>query len=189
MSFLRMLRHASDQSLSHDAYSRLPRFYDAACLALCLIALIGCSTPSCRQWEIQEIVTKYASSFNSGRLILSPDSDYSHLELELVRNSSGIRFYVNLLFLQAPPWVEDPTRTTLTVQFENQEPWIVHPYLLEGGQRLLLTGDVADVLVQALIDEISFVIQIGRSQISVIPSHFAKTYKHLLDLPIEEIND
>jgi hypothetical protein len=157
-----------------------------ALLALCLLLLLlGCSTPTCREWEIQEIVTQ-TPSFNGGRLILGPDSDYSHLELELVRSSSGIRFYINLLFLQALPWQDDPTRTCISILFADQEPWIVYPYLLEGSQRLLLPGDVADILVQSLIDDLSFIIQIGRSQISVVPTNFIKAYQRLLDLSIEE---
>lgn len=156
-----------------------------ALFALCLITLTACSTSTCRQWEIQEILTK-SPCFNGGRLLLDADSDYSHLELEIIRNSSGIRFYLNLLFLQAPPLQEDPSRTCLIIQFENQEPWTVYPYLLEGNQRLLLPGDVSDILIQSLLNEECFTIQIGRSQITVIPDNFIKTYKRLLDLPIEE---
>lgn len=154
-------------------------------LTLCLIVLSSCSTPTPRKWEIQEILTKNPC-FNGGRLVLGPDSDCSYLELELFRNSSGIRFYLNLLFLQAPPWEEDPARTSITILFEGQEPWVVHPYLLEGGQRLLLPGDVADFLVQALFNEQEFIIQIGRKQITVISTQFIKTYQRLIDLCIEE---
>lgn len=156
-----------------------------AFLALCLITLIGCSTPACRQWEMDDILTKIPC-FNGGRVILSPDSDYSYLELEITRSSSGIRFYLNLLALEAPPWKEDPARTCITIAFEGQEPWTAYPYLLAGGQRLLLPGNIADVLIQALLDEHPFMIQIGRYQISVIPDNFSKVYKRLLDLPIEE---
>ncbi len=155
-----------------------------ALLALCLICLIGCST-SCRQWEIQEILTKNPC-FSNGRLLLGPESDISHLELEITRNRSGIRFYVNLLFLQAPPCPQDTTRTALQIIFEDQEPWTIYPYLFEGGQRLLLPGDVADSLIQALLEERSFTIQIGRNHLLVIPDNFALVYEHLLALPIEE---
>lgn len=159
-------------------------FVQRAFFALCLISFLGCSPPA-RQWVIQDILTQIPC-FSSGRLILGSDSDYSHLELEIVRNRSGIRFYVNLLFLQAPPLQSDPTRTRLEILFEGQEPWVVHPYLFAGGQRLLLPGDVADILIQALLDDQSFHLQIGRSSISVIPDHFSISYRDLLALPIEE---
>lgn len=156
-----------------------------AILALCLIFLIGCSSPSCHQWELQEIIT-HIPCFNGGRLILGAGLNDSNLELELVRNRSGIRFYLDLLFLQAAPWSDDPTRTRIEVIFEEQEPWVVYPYLLEGGQRLLLPGDLADVLVQALLDGYEFRIQIGRSHVQVIPENFSAAYANLLSIPIEE---
>lgn len=168
-----------------NTFTLLSGFRYGAYLALCLLTLIGCSGQTCHQWEIDEIVTK-TPCFNGGRLILGPDSDCSHLEIELVRNSSGIRFYINLLFLRASPWPEDPARTSLIIQFKDQEPWIVHPYLLEGGQRLLLPGDIADILVQFLLDGFSFTIQMGRSQINVVPTQFIELYQRLLNLPIEE---
>jgi hypothetical protein len=156
-----------------------------AMLALCLAIPTACSRPACRQWEIEEIVTQNPC-FNGGRLILSPDSDYSHVELELIRNASGIRFYINLLFLHAMPWNVDHTRTCVTIQIENQDPWTVYPYLLEGGQRLLLPSNVADILVQHLLDNQSFTIQIGHNQTNVLSHNFLKVYRQLLDLSIDE---
>lgn len=151
-----------------------------------LVLIASCSTPSCRKWEINKIITQ-TPCFNGVKLILEPDSDFSNLELEMVRNRSGIWFYINLLLLSAPPQQSDPHRTTITIYFEEQEPWIVHPYLLEGRQRLLLPGSVADTLIQALIEGQSFTIQIGRSSTAVIPDNFMKLYQQFIELPIEEI--
>lgn len=159
-------------------------FLQRVVCALCLVSLCGCST-SCRQWEIQQILTK-TPCFNGGRLLLAPDSEYSRIELEIIRNRSGIRFYINLLFLEAPPCPEDKTRTSLNVLFQDQEPWIIYPYLFTGGQRLLLPGDAADVLIQALLDEESFDVEIGRSRIKVIPDNFSIVYTNFLSLPIDE---
>lgn len=115
-----------------------------------------------------------------------PDTNYSHLELELVRNRSGIRLYLNLLMMVAPPCREDPSRTKVEIIFEDQEPSTVYPYLLEGGQRLLLPGDAADFLIRLLIEDNSFTLKIGRSQITVIPDNFSIVYEKLLALPIEK---
>lgn len=160
-------------------------FSQRALFALCFIFLFGCSTPTCRQWEMQDVITQ-TSCFTGGRLILEPDSNYSRLELEIARNRSGIRFYINLLFLEALPDKENPSRTSVEILFDDQDPWIIHPYLLVGGQRLLLPGDVADILIQALLDGKSFNLQIGRSCIRVIPDQFSVVYGRLLALPIEE---
>jgi hypothetical protein len=146
---------------------------------------MSCSTPACRQWEFEEIMTKIPN-FNGGRLLLGPDSDLSHLELALLRNSSGIRLYLNLLFLQARPLTEDPSRTSLSIIFEDQNTWTIYPYLLEGGQRVLIPGEIADVLIQSLLDEHGFTIQMGRCQIGIVPTNFLKAYQSLLELQIEE---
>lgn len=161
-------------------------FAQRAIPALCLIILCSCSAPKCREWEIQENLTQ-VPTFNAGRLILTPDTNYSHLELELVRNSSGLRFYLNLLLMEAHPMREDPTRTKAEILSENDEPELIYPYLLEGGQRLMLPGDSADTLIQRLLEDNSFIIKIGRSQITVIPDNFSKTYEKLLSLPITMI--
>ena len=161
-------------------------FAQRAFPALCLIILCSCATPKCREWEIQENLTQ-VTSFNAGRLILTPDTNYSHLELELVRNNSGLRFYLNLLLMEALPWREDPTRTKAEILSENGEPELIYPYLLEGGQRLMFPGDAADALIQRLLEGNSFIIKIGRNQITVIPDNFSKAYEKLLSLPISEI--
>lgn len=163
----------------------MPFSIQRAFLALCLCCLSACSSSSCYQWEIQEILTK-TPCFNAGRLILAPDSDCSFLEFEVTRNRSGIRCYLNLLFLQAPPLSDDSSRTRIEILYEGQEPWIVYPYLLNGGQRLLLLGEDADQLIQALLDDLSFTIKIGRANLQVVSTNFEAVYSRLLALDIEE---
>lgn len=143
---------------------------------VCLLMLLSCSMDKCRQWEMQEIVTQ-CPRFNGVRLLLSPDSDYSHLELELLLNSSGIYFFVNLLSFQARPCIDQPSRTQLEVLFDDKEPQVVYPYLLEGGQRLLLPEDIATSLIEALIESRSFALRIGRSKIAVVPTNFSNLYE------------
>src|SRR5690606_17790638 len=100
-----------------------------AFFALCSVFLFGCASPACRQWEFQEILTK-KTCFSGGRLILGSNSNFSRLELEIVRNRSGIRFYANLLFLEARPCQDDPTRACMEVLIEGKDPWLIYPYLL-----------------------------------------------------------
>lgn len=150
----------------------------------CFIFILGCRSPLPRQWEIQEVVTK-SPHFNAGRLILPPDPVHSPLSLEILRNSSGIRCYITLLTGEATPCAEDPSRTCLEILFENQDPWVIYPYLLAGHQCLLLPGEAADVLIQALLEESSFTIQLGYDRLFVIPNQFASVYEKLLSLPIE----
>lgn len=163
-------------------------FIQRAIFALCLLQLNSCTPPLPRQWNIQFIRTQ-CPRFNSGKMFLEPDSGLCYLDLELLRNASGIRIFLNLLLLEAPPWKEDPSRTTLSVFFEEREPWIVHPFLLEGGQRLLFSGEDSDKIIEELMLGNEFLIQIGRHQIRVVSTNFTKALEELMDLPIEECAD
>jgi hypothetical protein len=151
---------------------------------LSLFYLSACSPTYQRKWELQENIT-LTSKFNSGRLILPPDTDSSNLELDITRSYSGTRFYVNLLSLQAPPLKEDPSRTRLEIKFEaDEEPWIVYPFLFRGGQRLLFPAEVAEALIDALFQGRTFTITIGRSTLLAIPDQFCEEYAKLISLSI-----
>jgi len=118
-------------------------------------------------------------------MLLGPDSSIADLELEVLRNRSGLSFYINLLFLEAPPLRNDPSRTEIILLKEGEEPFFLYPHLLEGGQRLLLQKEDAELLIHALLNCCPFALKIGRSQMNVIPDNFAPSYEKLLSIPIE----
>lgn len=152
--------------------------------ALCLIMLSSCSSKTCREWDVQTNITK-CPLYSSGRLILSPESDQTNIELEIVRSYSGLRMYINILFLQAQPLPDDPSRTKAEIYFEGEdEPWTIYPFILEGGQRLLLPDDVAEYLLSVLEAGSTFQIKIGRYQTAIITDSFDKAYAELLKVSI-----
>ncbi len=103
----------------------------------------------------------------------------------MMRTSSGTRLYLNILFLKAPPCKEDPSRTKIEVIFEDSTRPI-YPFILQGGQRLLIDGEDANLLIQTLLDGNSFTIKIGRHELAIIPDRFEASYDELMSLPIEE---
>lgn len=157
----------------------------AILLALCLIILSACSSSAaCRAWEIQTNITN-CSVFNSGRLFLAPESDHSHLEVEIVRSSSGLRLYINILFLRALPCPEDPSFTKVEISFEGvEEPWVIYSYLLQGGQRLLVQQEDASRLINTLLEGGYFKINIGRFDTLIISDSFQEAYQKLLKIPL-----
>lgn len=159
-----------------------------AVLALCLIILSACtSTVVCREWEIQTNITN-CPQFNSGRIFLAPESDHCHLEVEIVRSSSGLRMYINILFLKALPCQEDPSLTKVEIAFDGEEePWVIYPHLLEGGQRLLVQQEYANYLIETLLEDRSFIIKIGRYETIIIPDSFKKAYEGVMQISIEEV--
>lgn len=167
-----------------------------AFLALCCCALTACSTPVCRQWALVEMTTGYPC-FNSGRLYLDPDNNYSHIQLELDRDISGIRMYVNILLLYAPPCSDDPDYTNLEIKWEEEgegegeetPPLLVKAYRLKGGQRLLIPSDIADQLIETLLKGRSFTVHLGRYRSLITPVDFAILYQKWLAIPMAEQQD
>jgi hypothetical protein len=152
---------------------------------LCFITLMSCSSSGLKQWQFQSVETQ-SPKFNSGRLILPPDEECEYLELELVRNGSGIRFYLNLFFSQARPWEYDSTRTTVEIFCQNPSAhYIIHPHLLLGGQRILLDKEDADYLIELLKNDQEFTLKLGRHEMKVIPTSFLEHYRTLMNLSLE----
>lgn len=159
-------------------------FYRAALPALFfLLFLTACSQPACRQWEIQ-ITELRNPCFNSGKMFLAPESNTCYLELELTRAASGLRLYLNILFLQAPPWAEDSSRSLVTILFPDQEPLMTYPYILKGGQRLLFPTETTDYLINKLLAGESFTIQMGRQKTEIIATYFSVAYQELMNIPL-----
>ena len=161
--------------------------------ALCALAFFltnSCTAP-CRQWLLFTTLTQ-TTCFNSGRLYLSPDTNLSYLELEINRSSSGLRMYLNLLLWQAPPSPENPEFSCIDLvllekdenEEEQQTVTTLYAYRLEGGQKLWILPDDANTLIERLLKDQSFILKIGRYQITVIADEFQTGYQELMQLPI-----
>lgn len=163
-------------------------FFQRAFIALFLLAITGCASKKCREWDMQVNLTR-CPQFNGCRMILDPDGDHSHLEVEIVRTRSGLRFYINILFLQALPLAQNPGYTQAEIMFEGgEESFIIYPQILEGGQRLLVAPEVAENLIQTLIQGQSFTIKLGRLQTQVITTNFEEMYQKFMKVPIGSVS-
>lgn len=165
--------------------NRIRKLLQRTLKLLCLFNLMSCSSPPLRQWQIEEVRTS-CSHFNSGRLLLPPSEECEYVELELVRNCSGLRFYLNLFFSQIRPLQEDLLKTSLEVHYDNcPAPFIMYPYLMEGGQRILLEKKDAEQLINCLKDNQSFILKLGRHEIEIVATKFAEHYQTLINFPID----
>lgn len=157
-----------------------------AFIALCFIIISSCSRPAFQQWQFQEIRTK-STCFNSGRMLLPPDDHCEYLEVELLRNCSGLRLFVNLFNLQARPLPDDLTRTTIKITFpDSSESYEIYPRLLAGGQRMLIEGQDADQMINKLLQGQEFFIVLGRHEMRLVLTKFAEHYQTLMNLQIDE---
>lgn len=158
------------------------RCYQRALCALCLLCLSACST-STREWTFWDNANSHPC-FNSGKIILEPESSCHHIGLEISRTTSGVRLYINAYLLPIAPLPEDYSRARLEVILEDGEVMTFYPYRLQGGQRLLLPSEAANFLIELLLEGQGFTIKAGRNEIGVIPDRFDELYQKLMDLPI-----
>jgi len=157
-----------------------------AFIALVFLMLTSCNTKASREWCFQANLTA-RPCYNGGRIFLEAEREYDYLEIEIVRSRSGIRFYLNILFLQAMPCLEDLTKAKVEVIFENEEePWIIYSLILRGGQRLLLPTEVSNYLIQVLSEGQSFEFKVGNYHTKAIPETFEERYQALMKINIEE---
>lgn len=151
--------------------------------ALCLVTLCSCAQQTCRQWILLENRT-CDPSYTSGRMVLERDTHSCRMELEIDRSRSGLRMYINLALFQAAPLPDNPCVSKAELVFCN-ESLIFYPYLLEGGQRLLIPSDVTERIIELLSDDCSLILRLGRQEMTIIPDSFQLAYNKLMELEIQ----
>lgn len=166
--------HMSNNDLLNDLQRVL--------ITLCLLSLPACGS-SLRQWEYHEILTD-TPRFNSSKLVLNPEEKNSSFKLELVRCGSEIKMYMNILLLEAPPHPTENKRTTVDLIFED-DTMTVYPYLLKGGQKLLFSSEICELVIQTLCENRSFTIKMGNQAISILPHSFNDSYSLFILVPTE----
>lgn len=151
-------------------------------LSTALLGLLwSCHSTSCPEWHSQHIGSDSAA-FRSDAFTFMTGSSPSQMELVISSTQQRTAMYINLLTFSASPLREDPSRTSAQVMFLGEEPWVIQPYILEGGQRLLVPGDVADILICRLREGDSFLLKIGRFEIQVTPFTIKKMFaKNVVD--------
>jgi len=132
--------------------------------------IFSCSTPQ-REWEICQISTP-TPDFNGTSYFLCSGNELNPLELEVTRTLSGVRFYINLLAYGAVGLPEDPSRTRVSIDVDEEATWEVYPSILEGGQRLLFPFEVSDIIIGWINEGRTVTFKVGRFSISSTTQHF-----------------
>lgn len=158
-------------------------FIRRASIALYFLTATSCSTAP-KQWEFHESRTHIVHT-NSARLIIGPELGEAPFELEIIRSSSGIRIYLNILRFEAPPHPELQKRTELSVTF-GSENMILNPYVLKGGQRLLFPYEFNEIFFQTLLKGEKIKIKMGFREFKVSSSNFSASYESFLSVPLGE---
>lgn len=155
-----------------------------ALIALFLPFIFQACSSECHQWQYQKINTT-CNQFDFSKLTLYPECEIKGLELEVSRTTdSGIRMYANVYTMHIPQLPEYPGKALVIVSLPEQEiSFNVLADVLEGSQRLLFPDDVADYIVECLMNEVPLTIQVGRYSSDIITAGFVKGYLQLQQWP------
>lgn len=148
---------------------------------LFLFLFTCCSSPDKQEWELQQIKAK-SSLQNSGRMLFVPLEQKVDFEIELARDFTGCRFYLNFFTVHVRSLHSSSSEAEALILFDNDDSWTIYPYLFSGGQRLLLPEDVTEYLIDTLLDGRSFSVKIGNYHLTVYPENFEKIYTELMKI-------
>lgn len=91
--------------------------------------------------------------------------------------SGEVNFYLNVFTLQFAEGDEEGNlKVKLSVGEQSQE---FSAERLDGGQRLRLSEEAKEFLIEALLSETSVEVSVGRYRTTLIPNNFALLYSEL----------
>lgn len=161
-----------------QCYALLPAYlkHRRVFIPLLFLFFSSCST-SCREWVYEEY-TATSPCYKSRQISLTGSSTYCPLRIVIVQTLSGMRMYIDMLQLLAPPDPSDPTQALIFVTTDDKT-YPISAYRFEGCQRLMIPSDAADELIDLLLNGQSFTIQIGSHKSDVIPTGFEPAFSAL----------
>lgn len=92
--------------------------------------------------------------------------------IEIVRDAHGDRFYINLLTFCVPCG-----KVAIGIQVEGSPPATYSVEVMEGGQRLLLDGEAACQVVEALSNDLPVTLYLANRQTKLIPANFGDCFR------------
>lgn len=136
------------------------------------------STP--RQWE-SSCIKGNLPHYRSSRLCLSPENNFTGLEVDIIRLSCETRIYINSFGLEFKADRQSPEGFPIIegVMKFGEEEKTFEAYLLKGGHRLLLSEETAHEILELLHQNQTIEIIIDHTSTIIIPDRFSNEYKKL----------
>jgi hypothetical protein len=154
-----------------------PRIWKCVRLALILpLLLFSCSKES--RWAFDEVYSEQRE-FCSTKLTWRPPDPINSVHVELLNTQEHLRVYLNILSTPVSPYRGDPKKALLTMDIDGQK-CQYEIRRLEGGQRFLLSDEIANALIDALQNQRSVTLSLPGYSARLIAEDFSSKYKKLL---------
>jgi len=139
--------------------------------------LASCSKAKELRWYY-ESDTNVSSSYRSARLYYPTDIPFDGLEIEILKGKDDRVIYFNVLQRLIPPYNSDTSKAIVTIQDgSEQQNFIVQR--LQGGQRLKLSLEAANLLTEKLLKGEDIHIFLDSYEAKISSEHFSKLYRKL----------
>jgi hypothetical protein len=158
------------------------KFKGKGTLCVLFSAFLSSCTQAPRQWQLSSNQGIHPD-FESSRLYLSAEDEFTGLELDILNTSQGQVVHLNALGLELQPEGKSPEGYPI-IHFQITIDEQSHPFtgfLLQGGHRILLPEDATRLIVETLHARKSIEITVAHCSTTVVPDQFAKLYKKALN--------
>lgn len=115
-------------------------------LVFAALFLFSCSKPS--HWSSDQIHSGVIDC-NSTKLSYFSKDPLHGIDLELIQTTESLKVYLNIHSIPIPPFRENPKAASVKIKIHSKV-LICQAYRFEGGQRLLLPDEIADMLIETL---------------------------------------
>lgn len=141
------------------------------------LTLLGLSLTSCaskENWRHSHI-TSGTTDFNSSRLVYTTENSSEKINLELIQTKNALRGYLSVHSHPILPYDKDPKKALISITIENDSFYCIGQRH-EGGHRILLPEETLQLLIAALREGKSTLIETSGYKTKINPEGFPTHY-------------
>lgn len=150
-------------------------FREKALSAFFLFILISCSKHCAWEYEFTETACPI---YESAKVYSPALSSFDGLEVEILATKTGTWMFLNVYSIPLSGSCGSSGKIEVELTIDG-EPLQCEGYLYEGGQRIVLDDNTRDRIIEALLNQQSVTIAIGRYHAELDPTDFVKAYLKL----------
>ncbi len=139
-----------------------------------LFCLISCHS-SLSVWHLEKTLTP-CRYYNSGRLYSLASQSTRKWEIELDYGYEGLKMYANLFNFEA----NRSHATLFLIVTTDQQEYLAVTTVLEGGQRLLLSDESCNHIVNSLLEGKTVALSYGPYKGDLEPANFESRFANLV---------
>lgn len=148
-------------------------------LGLLVVLLCGCTTHN--RWSVDHIKSG-RPEFNSSKLSYRTLDPLHGLELELIRTQNSFNLYLHVNSQTIPPCKNNPKAALVSVITQDAS-HTEEAARLQGGQKILLSENLRDIIIDALQKNSSLTIRVGNYSTLIEPEGFQELLKKMESPP------